>query len=55
VIDDDDVARWQAEFERLDRGDVTLTLFMATFAATGRKPSYALSLGRSVCRWPGTR
>jgi len=37
--DDDDVARWQAEFERLDRGDVTLTLFMATFAATGRKPS----------------
>ncbi|MGZ4614931.1 MAG: methyltransferase domain-containing protein [Actinomycetes bacterium] len=38
VIDADDVARWQAEFELLDRGERQLTLFMPMFAASARKP-----------------
>jgi hypothetical protein len=39
VITDGDIAMWQAEFERLDRGEKSLTLFVPTFTAFARKPS----------------
>lgn len=38
VIDEDDVARWQIEFDRLDRGEVRVTMFVASFTAFARKP-----------------
>jgi uncharacterized surface protein with fasciclin (FAS1) repeats len=39
VITSGDTATWQAEFERLDRGETSLTLFVPTFTAFARKPS----------------
>ena len=39
VIDDDDIARWQAEFERTDRGELGLTMFIPNFIASARRPS----------------
>jgi SAM-dependent methyltransferase len=39
VTTDSDIERWQAEFERLDRGEMSLTLFVPTFTAFARKPS----------------
>ncbi len=38
IIDSDDIARWEAEFERLDSGRTSLTMFLPTFVAVGRKP-----------------
>lgn len=39
VVNDDDLTRWQAEFDRLDRGEVSFTLFMSTFTAAARRPA----------------
>lgn len=39
VITKSDIARWQTEFERLDLGEVSFTLFVPTFTAFARKPS----------------
>ena len=39
IIDAGDIARWQIEFEQLDRGEKALTLFVPTFSAFARKPS----------------
>ncbi len=39
VIDQDDIDRWQAEFDRLDRGELSLTMFVPTFTACARKPT----------------
>ncbi len=38
VIDGGDIARWQQGFDRLDRGELNLTMFMPTFSASGRRP-----------------
>src|SRR5450631_465323 len=38
VITESDIARWQAEFERLDHGETSLTLFVPSFTAFARKP-----------------
>jgi FkbM family methyltransferase len=37
LIDQTDIERWQAEFERFDRGEVNVTLFLPLFSAWGRK------------------
>lgn len=39
IITEDDVARYEAEFERLDRGEVHTTVFIPMLSAWGRKPS----------------
>lgn len=39
LISDADIASWQAEFERLDRGGPAPTLFIPTFTAFARKPA----------------
>jgi ubiquinone/menaquinone biosynthesis C-methylase UbiE len=39
LIDEADISRWHAEFERLDRAELTFTMFFPTFTATGRKPA----------------
>ena len=39
AITDSDIATWQAEFERLDRGEARLSMFVPTFTASARKPS----------------
>ena len=38
VIDQAETARWQAVFERLDRGQIRATLFAPMFSAWGRQP-----------------
>ena len=38
VIDNEDISRWQSEFERLDRGELKLTLFIPNFIASARRP-----------------
>jgi len=39
VIDNDDIARWQAEFERIDSGELSLTMFIPNFTACARRPT----------------
>jgi hypothetical protein len=39
VITKSDIASWQADFERLDHGEASLTLFVPNFTASARKPS----------------
>jgi hypothetical protein len=39
LIEQADIDRWRAEFERLDRGELEVTLFVPLFSAWGRKPS----------------
>ena len=39
LITKSDIARWQADFERLDHGEASLTLFVPNFTAFARKPS----------------
>ena len=39
VIGPDDVERWEADFARLDRGGVDVTMFVPSFSAWGRKPA----------------
>jgi len=39
IIDGADISRWQTEFERLDRGELSFTMFFPNFTATGRKPA----------------
>lgn len=38
LITKDDIERWEAAFERLDRGEAKVTLFAPKFTAWGRKP-----------------
>jgi len=39
VIDQDDIVRWQSDFERIDRGEVSLTMFIPNFTASARRPN----------------
>lgn len=39
VIDNDDIARWQAEFDRIDRGERTLTMIIPNVTASARRPT----------------
>jgi SAM-dependent methyltransferase len=39
VIANEDIARWQSEFERFDRGELKLTMFIPNFIASARKPT----------------
>ncbi len=39
IIDAADIARWEGEFQRLDTGQTSLTMFVPVFAAIGRKPA----------------
>jgi hypothetical protein len=39
VIDNEDIARWQSEFERLDRGELKPTMFIPNFIASARRPT----------------
>lgn len=39
VVDADDIARWQAELDRLDRTEMRLTIFMPFFTAYARRPA----------------
>ncbi len=39
IIDSDDIARWESEFQRLDSGQTSLTMFVPVFVAVGRKPA----------------
>jgi SAM-dependent methyltransferase len=39
LIDKHDIAHWQAELDRLDRGELDLTLFLPAFTASARRPT----------------
>ncbi|MEP7035058.1 MAG: methyltransferase domain-containing protein [Actinomycetota bacterium] len=39
VIDEDDIARWQAQLERMDSSELRLTMFIPSFVATARRPT----------------
>lgn len=39
VITKSDIARWQVDFERLDQGETSFTMFVPHFTAFARKPS----------------
>lgn len=39
LVTQDDIDRWSAAFERLDRGEIQVTLFIALFGAIGRRPA----------------
>lgn len=39
LVDEHDIARWTAEFERLDRGELEFTLFLPAFTAVASKPA----------------
>lgn len=39
LIDSHDISRWEAEFERLDRNERRLTMFLPMFTAFARKPA----------------